>query len=200
MKNKFKLLIITIFVSSLIAGCSTSSQLTKMEKKMNEKCQKINKHGAFATVGIGVASSQRHDLGRSKAKQDALQKMSEAKRTYVESTIHDFREEIGADRNSEENDVFSTVVDATSANILKGAQIYDFDAFQTKENKKEGKNTYLVLLVITPEQTYQSLMNEFKSNRGSKENLYQRYVDSQARKIHEQKINKFKEEFDVNDN
>ncbi|MCD4745503.1 MAG: hypothetical protein K8R58_04325 [Bacteroidales bacterium] len=200
MKNKITLLIITIIAGFLITGCGTTSKITKMETKMHKKSVKMNNNGAFATVGIGIAPASRHDIGRSKAKSDALQKMSEAKRAYIESTVHDFREEIGADRNAELNDVFTSIVDAVSANILKGARIIEFDAFQSKANKDEGQYTYLVLLAITPEHTYQSLMDEFKNNtRGSETNLYQRYVDSEAKKNHDIKIKKFKEDFSVKD-
>jgi len=171
----------------------------KQYKKMEEKKEKMNKKGAFAVIGMAVASEGRIDLGRSKAQADAQSKMAQSKRAYIETTVHDFRESIGVGKGSENNDVFRQLTDAVSADILKGARIYEFDYFQSKANKKEGTYTYIVLYVVTPKCTYQSIVNELKKEKGSEENLYQRYVDSEAQKKHDAKIAEFKKEFKIDE-
>jgi len=171
----------------------------KQYKKMEEKAEKMNKKGAFAIVGLAVASEGRVDVGRSKAMADAQSKMAQAKRAYIETTIHDFREEIGIGKGAENNDVFRQLTDAVSADIIKGARIAEFDYYQSKANKKDGTYTYIVLYVVTPKCTYQSIVNELKNGKGSEANLYQRYVDSEAQKKHDTKIAEFKKEFKIDE-
>lgn len=196
---RLTLIVFILFPITFSCGVSSKSMIPKMQTDFNKEAEKMRSKGALAVVGIAVAPADRHDLGRSKAKSEGYKTISEEKRAYVENTMHDFREEVGADRNAELNDVFNQVTDVISANIIKGARIVEFDAYQTKGNKEEGTYTYLVILAITPEFTYQSLLDEFKQTKGSEENLYQRYVDSQAKKEHERKIKVFKEEFGVDD-
>jgi len=194
------LLITTIFAlicavltpTSLLAA---KKKIPKAYKKMQNKEQKMMNKGAFVTIGIAVSDDGRLDMGRTKAQQDAFQKMTQAKKNYVETTVHDFREEIGVGKGNEINDVFRSLTDGVSANLLKGARIVDFQMYQDKNNKKDGTMTYLVLLAITPKQTYQTLMGELEKEKGSENSLYQRYVDSEAQKIHDEKIKKYQEEF-----
>lgn len=187
------------FVMSPVDSYAKKNKVPKIYKKFESQAEKMTKKGGFAFVGIAVSDAGRLDLGRTKAHQDALQKMTQAKRSYVESTVHDFREEIGVGKDNEVNDVFRSLTDVIAADFLKGARIVDFEMHQTKANKKEGTATYLVLLVITPKYTYQSISNEMDNVKGSEASLYQRYVDSEAQKIHDQKIKEFKEEFKISD-
>jgi hypothetical protein len=201
MKKTVLFILIPVMAVFFAVSCGTSSKLNRMENKMQERTNKMNDKGGFAFLGYGVAPAGRRDLGRLKAKQDAVQKMSEAKKQYIKSMVHDFREAVGADKNTEVNDLLNSVVDAVSANILKGARIVEFDAFETKANKEDGNYTYMVIYAINPEFTYESLVGEIKkSNRGSKENLYQRFVDSEASKKQKQQIDEYNKMFGVEDN
>ena len=189
---------LTALILQPVETQAKKKKVSKVYQKMEDKANKMTKKGGFAFVGVAVSDENRIDVGRCKAHQDALQKMTEAKRSYVETTIHDFRESIGV--NDEFNDVFRSVTDVIAADFLKGARIIDFEMSQSKTQKKDGAATYYVLVVITPEYTYQSIVDDLKNGKGSKAVLYQRYVDSEAQKIHDEKIKKFKEEFNIEDN
>lgn len=171
----------------------------KVYKKMEEKKKKMNKDGAFAVIGMAVESAGRIDYGKSKAEGDARSEMAQAKRAYVETTVHQFIESIGVGEGAEHNDVFRQLTDVVSADILKGSRVYEFDYFQTKANKKDGTYTYIVLLVVSPECTYQSIVDELKQEKGSENTLYQRYVDSEAQKKHDEQIAKFKKDFKIDE-
>ena len=199
-----KKLVFLVTVLALICAVLTPTssfakkkKIPKTYKKMQNQEQKMMNKGAFAVIGIAVSDASRLDMGRTKAQQDAFQKMTQAKQNYVETTVHDFREEIGVGKDNEINDVFRSLTDGVSANLLKGARIVDFQMYQDKDNKKNGTATYLVLLAITPKQTYQTLMDELEKEKGSENSLYQRYVDSEAQKIHDEKIKKYQEEFGI---
>ena len=195
-KNVFLIVLIAVFSVALFPKEVVASKKVKSKvyNKLQTTAERMNKKGGFAFVGIAVSDPGRMDIGRTKAKMDAEQKMSQAKRDYVETTVHTFIEEIGVGKNSEINDVTRTVTDAVSANILKGARIVDLQMERTKANKKDGTLTYYVLLVISPGVTYQSIEDEIK---GSDASLYQRYLDSEAQKIHDKQIKEFKQEFGV---
>lgn len=196
MKN-FRLL---VFVPAIILGMivlqsnSVPDGIPKVEKKFQDRANQMNNKGALAVVGIAVSDAGRHDIGEKKALEDAKKKMSESKRQFVETSTHSFSEEIGVGKGSERNDVFRNTIESVSANLLNGAMRMDFDMYQTKENKKAGTATYIVLYVITPEAMYKSLEAEL-NKKGNDQNLYQRYVDSEAKKEHDKKVEQFKKDF-----
>ena len=103
----------------------------------------------------------------------------------------------GIGRGAEHNDVFNNVVDLTAANLISGAYVNDFEYYQTKYNKRQKTSTYLVLYVVSPKAFYKSFENGLSSTRGSSDNLYQRYIDSEVKKEHEKKIKEFEENFGV---
>jgi len=198
-KVKLFLLIPVIVIGILILQSykpDIEGGIPKLEKKFQDRANQMNRKGALAVVGIAVSDAGRHDLGEKKAIEDAKKKMSEAKRQFVETSTHSFSEEIGVGKGSERNDVFRTTIESVSANILNGALRIDFDSYQTKENKKAGTATYIVLYVITPEAMYKALENELQK-KGNEQNLYQRYIDSEAKKEHDRKVQEFKKDFKV---
>jgi len=189
-------LILPVMVMGMIVLQSNSAAdgIPKVEKKFGDRANQMNKKGALAVVGIAVADAGRHDIGERKAIENAKQKMSEAKKQFVEASTHSFMEEVGVGKGSERNDVMRNTIESVSANLLNGAMRMDFDSYQTKENKKAGTATYLVLYVITPEAMYKSLESEL-NKKGSEQNLYQRYVDSEAKKEHDKKLEQFKKDY-----
>jgi hypothetical protein len=192
-----KLSIVALMVIAVCAlnlnSFAAKSKLNKIHKEFMEKAEKMKKKGALAVVGVAVADVARIDVGKRKAIEMAKQEMSEQRKVYVESTTHDFMEEIGVGKNNELNDVFRQVIESVSVTILNGVEVADFNYYVTKANKKEETATYLVLYVITPEAYQKSLEAELQA-KGSKENLYQRYVDSEAKKKHDLMIKQYKEE------
>jgi hypothetical protein len=172
---------------------AAKSKLNKIHKQFIEKAEQMKKKGALAVVGVAVTDAGRIDVGKRKAIEMAKQEMSEQRKVYVESSTHDFMEEVGVGKNSENNDLFRQVIESVSVTILNGAEVSDFNYYATKENKKDGTATYLVLYVITPEAYQKSLEAELQA-KGSKENLYQRYVDSEAKKKHDMMIKQYKDE------
>jgi hypothetical protein len=178
----------SLFVNLAVAG----DKMPKVYKKMEEKALKMNKNGALAVIGIGVSSSGRMDIGKSKAIEDAKKQISEQRKNYVEVSVKDFRQEIGVGKGAETNDALTQVIDDVSATIISGALVNDFTYFETKSNKSEGTATYIVLYVITPEAMQKSLEAEMKL-KGSKANLYQLYMESKAKEEHDAMIKKFKE-------
>lgn len=174
-------------------------KVSKIQTKMEAKALKYQKKGALAVVGIAVSNATRPDMGKRKAIAAAQQEMAEASRALVEATTHSFLEEVGIGLNSEQNDLAKTIIDVTSSKVLKGAMVEKFDYYQAKLQKKNNTATYFVLYVINPKTIYKSMEMALQNNeKGSKENLYQRYIDSEAKKEHDAKVAKFQEEFGVN--
>ena len=170
-------------------------KLEKCHKQMMDKAEKMKKKGALAVVGVATADVSRIDLGKRQSIERAKQEMAENRKVYVESSTHDFMEEIGKGKNAESNDVFRQVIESVSTTILNGAEVADFAYYVTKANKKEGLATYIVLYVITPEAMQKSLEAEL-TKKGSKDNLYQRYVDSKAKEQHDAQVKAYKDEFE----
>ena len=170
--------------------------IDKKYYKMQEKADKMTKYGALAVVGMAIESSSRHDLGRTKAKADAMAIISEQMEVYIESVIYDFKQSVTFGSEEKYEEVFRTVTKTLSKNVLHGIRIIDFDCYQTKENKKENKNTYLVLLVISPQYTFQSLFDELNKSEDEKAvSLYKRFKDSEGEKTLELKIEDFEKKF-----
>ncbi len=170
--------------------------INKKYSKMQKKADEMTKLGALAIVGIAVESSSRHDLGRTKAKADAMAKISEQKEVYVQSIVYDFKQSITNGHNEEYEEVFRTMTKILSDNVLTGVRIIEFDFYQTKENKKEKKNTYLVLLVISPQYTYQSLNEGINQSNDEKAiSVFEEFNSSQGKTGLESMIEDFEKEF-----
>ena len=173
----------------------SGDKMPKIYREFEDKVEKMKRKGALAVIGIAVSDAGRIDLGKRKAIDQAKIEMSEQRKTYVEGSTHNFFDEIGLGKGVEHNDVFKQVIESVTVTMLSGVAVGDFTYFITKDNKKEGTATYLVLYVITPEAMQKALETELKA-KGSKENLYQRYIDSQAKQEHDKMIEKYKAEFE----
>ena len=131
------------------------------------------------------------DIGKNKAIEDAKKQIAEQRKNYVETSVNAFLKEIGGGKSVEIDEVFTQVVESVAATIINGAMVNDFTYFETKADKKEGSATYIVLYVITPEAMQKTLEAELKT-KGSKANLYQLYMESEAKKDHDKAIQEFK--------
>lgn len=195
--SKLFLLLIFICQSTENHGFNSGDKsIDKKYNKMQERADEMSNLGAIAVVGMSVENSSRHDLGRTKAKADAMAKLSEQKEVYVQTVVHDFKQSISNGQNEEFEEVFRAMTKILSDNVLHGARIIEFDCYQTKENKKEGNSTYLVLLVISPQYTFQSINDELsKSNDEKVISIYEKFNSSQGKIDLEAKIESFEKEF-----
>ena len=185
------ILLIAIFACNNV-GFAGGGKLDKVHKQFMDKAEKLKKKGALAIVGVAVANAGRIDIGKRKAMEMAKVEMAENKEDYITKTVHNLMEELGVGKGSEDNDRFSQVVESTAKTILSGAEVVDFSYYITKANKADGTATYLVLYVVTPETFQKSLETELKA-KGSKDNLYQRYIDSKAKEEHDKMIKEYDE-------
>lgn len=195
MKKVTITLLTVLFTGVLCFSGLAKDKLDKTHKEFMDQAEKMKKKGALAVVGVATADAGRIDMGKRQAIERAKQEMAESRKVYVESSTHDFMEEIGKGKGAETNDVFRQVIESVSATILNGAEVKNFGYYVTKDNKKDGLATFLVLYVITPEAMQKSLEDELQK-KGSKENLYQRYVDSKAKEDHDKRVAEYKAEFE----
>jgi len=186
--------ILILFVAELNQGFA-QKKIDKKYTKFQEKAMQINKLGGIATVGIGIEDIGRPDYGKRKAIAAAAQEMSENQRNYIEATTQDFKKAVGVGLETEHNDVFENAINFVSSGILKGCFVADFDFYITKANKINGTATFIVLYVVSPEQIYHSISNELKATQ---ETLYQRYINSDFKKLHDENIKAFRKEFENN--
>ncbi len=186
-----------LFISQF--GYAKQNKIPKVYKKLQKKAERMMHRGAFAFVGIAVSDQNRIDNGRTKAYQDAVQKMTQSKKNYVETTVSDLREELGVGKGNTEKDVFKSLSVGVAANLLKGARIVDFQSSQSRSQKRDKTMTYYVLVVITPKYTYQTLLDELEKMKDKDPTLYQRFMNSQVQKTQQEKIKEFEEEFGIND-
>lgn len=203
MKQIKQIILSSILISLILLAVSDAYgkkvKVSKIQTRMEAKALKYQKKGALAVVGIAVSNATRPDMGKRKAIAAAQQEMAEASRALVEATTHSFLEEVGIGLNSEQNDLAKIIIDITSSKVLKGAMVEKFDYYQARLQKKNNTATYYVLYVINPKTIYKSMEMALQNHeKGSEENLYQRYVDSEAKKEHDAKVTKFQEEFGIN--
>jgi hypothetical protein len=191
MKKATVLMIIAVICTSFVfkGFAGGGDKMPKIYQKMEDKAVNMNKKGALAVIGLAVSS--RMDIGKNKAIEDAKKQIAEQRKNYVEASVNDFKKEIGGGKGAEIDEVFTQVIESVAATIINGAMVYDFTYFETKADKKEGSATYIVLYVITTEAMQKSLEAELK-NKGSKANLYQLYMESEAKKNHDKAIQEFK--------
>jgi hypothetical protein len=191
MKTSVLMMIIAVFCVSLTVNVKAGDKMPKAYQKFEEKAARMNKNGSLAVIGIGVSS--RLDIGQSKAIEDGKKKIAEQRKTYVEVSVKSFAQEIGAGKSAEINEVMTRVTESMTATIISGAMVFETNSFyESKTDKKEDTKTYIVLYVITPEAMQKALEAELKT-KGSKENLYQLYMESKAKEEHDAMIKRFKE-------
>lgn len=183
-------MIIAVICGSFSTTKAFADKMPRIQRQFQDMANKMNNHGALAVVGMGI--SNRMDIGKNKAIEDAKKQIAEQRKNYVEVSVSDFRNEISVGKGAEHNDVFKEVIESMSATIISGALVNKFSYFETKNDKKEGTSTYIVLYVITPEAMQRTLEAELKT-KGSKANLYQLYMESKAKEEHDEMIKKFKE-------
>lgn len=197
---KIFVLISLIAFSGILSSCGGGAP--KIQKlpyhEYQARALKMNNKGAIAAVGIAVMDANRHDQGITAARLAAMKKLSEQQRVAVKATSHKFSEAIGIGKGSEHNDVLTEVIDAATMNLLKGAHEMDQGYYQTKDDIANGTSTYVVLMAVNPKIVYKSIENGLRNNKkASKANLYQRYVDSQAKKEHDKNIADFEKRYGV---
>ncbi len=185
-------MILVIFSLSGINSFAQQRQYDKAYNSLLEKAERINSLGGFAVVGIAVADEIRPDIGEAKAIENAKGKLIAGRKNYVAASAKSFFEEIGV-TNPEHNDVYQYLVEDGSEGMLEGARQKDFKSYYVNKAQKEQKvKTYLSLYVITPESLKSALEATLKQ-KGSKDNLYQRYVSSKYKEDHDKIIKKFDE-------
>jgi hypothetical protein len=196
MKKVTIIMILAIFFSAFVLkGYAGDGKMPKVYQEMQDQAEKMKKKGALAVIGVAVSDAGRIDVGKRKAIEKAKQEIAEQRKVYVETSTHDFMEEVGVGKNNEMNDLFSQMIETVAVTIVNGASVSDFNYFVTKDNKKDGTATYIVLYVITPDAMQKALEDELQK-KGSKENLYQRYMDSKAKEAHDKKVQEYKTEFE----
>jgi len=195
--RKSGIIIIVVLIMAII-GCTGVKPQKDTFWKLQNEANEMKAKGAIAVVGEAVGNADRDDMGKDAAYQVAFSKIGDARRVYVTNTSHRYASAIGVGKGSEQNDVLSRTIDGATTNLIENVTEWKYLSYQTKENKKAGTKKWACMLVISPDVLYRSIEDNLKkesSNRGSKENLYQRYMDSEAKKEHETNIKSFNESF-----
>ncbi|MGE5500085.1 MAG: hypothetical protein ACM3Q2_18585 [Syntrophothermus sp.] len=136
----------------------------------NQRNQLVEQ-GSVAAVGQGI--SKRMDIAKQKARVEAEAALARVFSTKVDNLRKNFVEEVGQGKESEVNEMFSTVTKAFASQTLKGAVEKNSKLMQNEK----GEYVAGVLMLISPKTVNLSIMDEMEKG---KPQLYQRFRASQA--------------------
>ncbi|MCF7859748.1 MAG: hypothetical protein K9N07_10585 [Candidatus Cloacimonetes bacterium] len=172
-----------LFLSALLFACSASQPSKKIEdssewNSVQDPMSGLKTHvanliesGSVAAYGEG--RSYRRDLAYEKAKSNALGSLAEIFEQKVQRLRKNFQEEVGQDRESEINEMFTQVTKTTTNKVLTGAHPVKDNLMQNDE----GEYLSGVVMAITPKSVNTSIIDAMQ--KGSPE-LYQRFRASQG--------------------
>jgi len=142
--------------------------------------------GAGGVAAVGQGTSPNMNNAKDKAKIDAQGALAENFEAKTSRVRKSFIEEIGGS-DPEMNETFMTVTKVVAKKTLVGATLKKTNYFK---DKKTGRTSAGVLLVIDPRTINQSLLGEMKNHQ----KLYERFRSSKAFEELEKEMENYSEE------
>ena len=184
--------LLILVVSVILVSCSASSKkiddgsewqtVSDPLQSLNVAANQLIEQGAVAAVGEG--RSTRRDIAKQKAMANAELNLASVFGRKIEGLKKNYQEEVGQGKQSEVDELFSSVSKTVVKQALYGAIVKDYKILQNDK----GEYLYGVLLAITPKTANMTILDEMKNK---KPQLYQRFRASKAFKELEKEMENF---------